>query len=259
MKSSIFSNMLFALSGVIGIFAFFYPFFLDKTALLQAENAGIAPALTFVLLTMCLLALALDLQGAALNVKVVAALGVLTAIISALRFVEVAIPAPGGFSPIFAPILIAGYVFGGRFGFLLGALTMLVSGLITGGVGPWLPYQMFAAGWAGLSAGWLPHPKSEQAKTILLGGLGFLWGIVFGALMNLTFYPFAIGGGASSWQPGLGLWEGVGRFLTFYAGTSLLWDMARAVGNAALIFVLGAPLIRALSRFRRRFDFQVVS
>ena len=36
--------------------------------------------------------------------------------------------------------------------FLLGVLTLLVSAILTGGVGPWLPYQMFTAGWVGLSA-----------------------------------------------------------------------------------------------------------
>ena len=39
--------------------------------------------------------------------------------------------------------------------------------------------------------------------------------------------------------------------------TSLGWDLVRAVGNAALILLLGAPTVRALARFRRRFDFEV--
>jgi energy-coupling factor transport system substrate-specific component len=39
--------------------------------------------------------------------------------------------------------------------------------------------------------------------------------------------------------------------------TSLAWDLARAVGNVALILALGAPMIKALERFRRRFHFEV--
>ena len=71
---------------------------------------------------------------------------------STLRFAEAAIPGPGGFSPIFLLIVLGGYVYGARFGFLLGALTILVSGMLTGGVGPWMPYQMFVAGWTGMAA-----------------------------------------------------------------------------------------------------------
>ena len=58
-----------------------------------------------------------------------------------------------GFSPIFLLILCGGYVFGAEYGFVLGATTILVSALVTGGLGPWLPYQLFAAGWVGALAG----------------------------------------------------------------------------------------------------------
>ena len=146
---------IYALSAAIGILAFIYPFFLDTQA---GDSLGIAhgqdaPLVTTALVGLSLVALLVELQGQTISAKTVALLGVLVAITSVLRFIEVAVPMPGGFSPIFAPIILAGYVFGGRFGFLMGAFTMLVSGLITGGVGPWLPYQMFAAGWVGLTAG----------------------------------------------------------------------------------------------------------
>ena len=52
------------------------------------------------------------------------------------------------------------------FGFVLGALTMFASALITGGVGPWLPFQMFGAAWVGFFAGCLPraHPPPDAAS-----------------------------------------------------------------------------------------------
>ena len=123
-----------------------------------------APLVITALVGLALVALPVELQGQTISAKMVAMLGVLVAITSVLRFIEVAVPMPGDFSPIFAPIILAGYVFGGRFGFLMGAFTLLVSRLITGGVGPWLPYQMFAAGWIGLTAGWLPRFTSHATR-----------------------------------------------------------------------------------------------
>ena len=51
--------------------------------------------------------------------------------------------------------------------------------------------------------------------------------------------------------------DGLARYAAFYAAASLLWDMARAVGNVLLILALGLPTIRALVRFQSRFQFQV--
>src|SRR4030043_15203 len=120
------------------------------------------------LLSLCLLVLLFEVQGqgsARPTAMVIALLGVLVAINSALRFIETAVPGPGGFTPIFFLIILVGYVFGGRVGFLMGALPLLVSALVTGGVGPWLPAQMFTAGWVGLSTPFLlPVVKALNAK-----------------------------------------------------------------------------------------------
>lgn len=128
---------VYMMTALIGILAFLYPFF--QPLLLSAEAATASRSetglLTALLLLLCLLVLMLELQGRTLGVKTIATLGVLVAIAAVLRFIEVAVPLPGGFSPIFAPIIIAGYIFGSRFGLLMGTLTLFVSALITGGVG----------------------------------------------------------------------------------------------------------------------------
>jgi energy-coupling factor transport system substrate-specific component len=153
----------------------------------------------------------------------------------------------------------------------MGSFTLLVSGLVTGTVGPWLPYQMFAAGWAGLTAGWVPgamglmgrlvggreSAPSSPSNVAILCAFGFFWGLLYGAIMNLWFWPFAVGPAEQTWSAGIGLGETLSRYATFYLVTSLTWDLARAVGNLALILVLGAPVVRALTRFRRRFHFEV--
>ncbi|MBC7237717.1 MAG: ECF transporter S component [Chloroflexi bacterium] len=275
MIRKIVSGMIYTLCALLGLLAFIYPFLsasgtqaaaAAQPAVAEGQNA---PLLTATLVGLSLMALLIEVQGEAISAKTVAMLGVLVAGTSLLRFLEVAIPLPGGFSPIFAPIMLAGFVFGGRFGFLMGSFTVLISALITGGVGPWLPYQMFTAGWVGMTAGWLglvplrhkrqggPHVAFGYRELIVLCLAGFGWGLLYGAIINVYFWPFAAGPAGQSYQAGLGLGEILARYGAFYLATSLGWDMARAIGNVALILFLGAPMVRALARFRRRFYFEV--
>ena len=275
------SGLIYVFSAAIGVMAFVYPFFLDAqlTGSLGRAHGQDAALATTLLVGLSLIALLVELQGQTISAKTVATLGVLVAITSVLRFIEVAVPMPGGFSPIFAPVILAGYVFGGRFGFLMGAFTLLTSALITGGVGPWLPYQMYTAGWIGMTAGWLssftrhasrityhvsrithhapgPH-RSGTLQILFLCAFGFIWGLLYGAIINVYFWPFAMGPVAQTWTPGIGLRETLARYATFYAATSLGWDLVRAVGNVALILLLGRPTVQALTRFQRRFHFEV--
>ncbi len=249
------TGALYALSLAVGVVALAYPFLRRVAGV--AATAGQTPLLSVILVTLCLAVLLVELQGQAAGAKTVAALGVLVAATATLRFIEVGIPAPGGFSPVFAPIILAGYVFGARFGFLLGAMTFLVSGIITAGVGPWLPYQMFTAGWVGLSAGLLPHPRRPQAELLLLLVVGGLWGFVYGAILNLYTWPLLVGDPGQTWSPGAGVADALRRYAAFYLATSLVWDSIAAVGNVVLLAALGRPTLRALARFRDRLHFEV--
>ena len=160
------SSTVYILSAVIGILAFVYPFSLNVQARgsIGIAHSQDAPLVTTTLVGLSLIALLIELQGQAISAKTIAMLGVLVATASVLRFIEVAVPVPGGFSPIFVPIILSGYTFGGRFGFLMGTFTMLASALITGGVGPWLPYQMFTTGWIGITAGWLSRAMCHISR-----------------------------------------------------------------------------------------------
>jgi energy-coupling factor transport system substrate-specific component len=252
--------LLLAVCG-LGAAAFLYPFLLAAPALADSGSAHAADApLIFALLGPALLALLLAELGAGhLSTRSLAVLGVLTATTALLR-----LPAGPGDSPtFFFLIILAGYAYGGRFGFLLGALALLVSALLTGGVGPWMPFQMFVAGWMGLCTAplaWLarrlrPGGRGEMA---LLMAYGYVWGLLFGALMNLWFWPFT-GGGELGWAPGMGLGETLRRYAVFYLATSFAWDSLRAIGNALLLAALGRPILKELRRFKQRFQFEVVS
>jgi energy-coupling factor transport system substrate-specific component len=282
------SVSIYTLATLIGITAFLYPFFTLSQQVAAATTQQMAhgadsPLILALLIGLCLAALAVEAQGQAMSAKLIALLGILVAINSALRFAEAVVRGPGGFSPVFMLIIVCGYVFGPRFGFLMGILSLLVSAIITGGVGPWLPYQMFTAGWMGMSAGWLgmlhtraawaptqrilrrQPPQPAQATThtvtkfelVVLCVFGAVWGFVYGAIMNLWFWPFQAGDPAQSWQAGLTFVQGVQRYLAFYAATSFVWDAFAAIGNVLLISLLGLPTIKALRRFKDRFLFTV--
>ena len=70
--------------------------------------------------------------------------------------------------------------------------------------------------------------------------------------MNLWSWPFLTSGSAVAWDPGAGAATNLHHYLSFYVATSFAWDTFRAVGNAALVLLLGRPLLAALDRAARR-------
>ena len=258
-------ELVLALASLIGLLALIYPFVASSLApsaagegarSLGAAHAQDAPFMTIVLTILCLGAVMTTLGSGKMNSKTVAILGVLTAANAVLR----AVPGPAGFAAVFMLPILCGYVYGGTFGFLLGALSLLVSAFIGAGIGPWLPYQMFAAGWVGLTSSWLPRlQRWPRLERFVLGLWGLLWGFAFGALMNIWFWPYVFQANQAGmyWQPGLGLSEALKRYAVFYAVTSFWWDLGRAGGNALLIWLFGAAVLKLLRRFQSRFHFTV--
>lgn len=87
---------------------------------------------------------------------------------------------------------------------------------------------------------------------------GFLWGFLYGGIMNLYTWPYLVGNAQTTWTPGAGAGDALRRYAAYYVTTSLVWDSAAAIGNVVLLAALGLPTVRALARFRNRFHFQVV-
>ena len=263
MKTRALSYAVYGLTTLIGVLAFLYPFWLP---VVQASSQGLAHSndaslLLTLLVALTFVVLLLEVQSQSISAKTIALLGVLVAINAALRFVDVAMPGPGGFSPIFFLIVLTGYVYGGRFGFLMGVLTLVVSSLFTGTIGPWLPYQMVTAGWIGLTAQ-LCRPlvravdgAGRWPEVVILAVFGGVWGLLYGAIMNIWFWPFVSGTPDQYWTPGVAFIDTLRRYALFYATTSLVWDVMRLVGNSALIVAFALPTLRVLRRFQARFDF----
>ncbi len=256
------SALVLGVASLIGLAGFLYPFLLPAGEIATSEteaHATLAPLLFAVVTGISLVAMMVTIaedHGGVARSKTVALLGVLVALDATLRLV----PSFLGASPIFLLIMLVGAVFGSSIGFQMGTLTILFSAFLTGGIGPWLPFQMLVAGWIGLTAGWLPRTSSPRVRVGILTVFGAIWGLAFGLLMNLWFWPFsAPGAGAESslyWVPGTGALDTLERYGRFYLVTSLGFDLFRAAGNVALVLLLGGPMLRLLERYRQRFSWE---
>jgi energy-coupling factor transport system substrate-specific component len=240
-----------AATSLVGLVAFLWPFLAQPGSGLS-HNAD-APWL-FVLLIALLAALVVaELSDGGLDAKTVAVLGVLAAAGGALRVLGAG---TAGLEPMFFLLVVAGRVLGRGVGFVLGALAVLVGAFLTGGVGPWAPFQMIAAGWVGFGAGCLPR-ASGRTERMMLAGYGLVVGLLFGLLMNLWFWPFLASGAPATmgFVPGDPVAANLSRYATFYLATSLGWDLPRGVLTAVLVMVAGRPVLASLRRGTRRAAF----
>lgn len=257
MRARVLPSVILLLATALGAWAFLAPFFASEprgVATMGMAHAEDAPLLFIVLLGLCVLVIIASLETRRMNAPFIAVLGILVGINATLRL----IPSIAGLSAVFFLPILCGFVFGADFGFLVGALSLLLSALITSGVGPWLPFQMFAAGWTGMVSGWLPRaPRQPRIELAMLCAWGCVSGFLYGAIMNLWFWPFLIDPTetASTWEPGIGLQNTLLRYAVFYVTTSLWWDAARAFGNVMFLLLVGAPILRLLRRFHARFRF----
>jgi len=246
--------LLLAVTSAVGVAAFCWPLLLRGGSAAGTAHAGDAPWLFVTVLPLLLAVVLSELSDGALDAKAIALLGILAACGAALR-----VPSPGvaGFEPVFFLLIPAGRVLGRGFGFVLGAVTIAASALITGGVGPWLPFQMFGAAWMGFGAGCLP-PARGRAELGLLAGYAAVAGIAYGTLLNLWFWPYGAGTTTSfSFVPGAGFVHNLHSFVLFDLTTSLGFDIPRGITNAALVLLLGRPVLAALRRATRRAAFDV--
>ncbi|MFJ1758032.1 ECF transporter S component [Kitasatospora sp. NPDC088134] len=250
------------LVSAVGVTAFGWPLLAARESDLVGHSAD-APWLFALLMPLLLAVLIAQLSegrratGApGLDAKAVAMLGVLAAAGAALRPLGAG---TAGLEPMFFLMVLSGRALGPGFGFVLGALAMFASGLLTGGVGPWLPFQMLAMGWVCLGAGLLPGAATLRGRgeLLLLAGYGVLSAVGYGTVMNLQGWPYIGGlGAAVSFVPGDPLPANLLRFTLYCLTTSLGWDLPRAALTATLCLTVGGPLLRTLRRATRRAAFR---
>lgn len=244
------------LATAVGVIAFGWPFLAEpgSTAVAHATDA---PWVFAAVVPLVLLVVLAQVADGGMDAKAIAILGVLAAVVCILRPLGAG---TAGLEPIWFVIILGGRALGPGFGFSLGALSLAASALITGGVGPWLPFQMIAAAWVGLGAGLLPAIRG-RTEIAMLAAYGLVASMAYGLVMNLWFWPFLGGLEATAYSPailfdpGAPVSENLARWLAFSLVTSLGWDIPRGVLTAVLILIAGRPMLTALARASRRANF----
>ncbi|MDD2402751.1 MAG: ECF transporter S component [Clostridia bacterium] len=134
-------------------------------------------------------------------------------------------------------VMITGYVFGAQTGFLVGALSALVSNFFLGH-GPWTPWQMFSWGLCGVLASLLAgHKESFNYRGFLI--LSVVSGYLFGWIMNLWhwvgfIYPL-------TWK----------TFFATYA-VSFPFDTVHSLGNVIFAVLFSQLFYDILLRFKNK-------
>lgn len=148
------------------------------------------------------------------------------------------------FKPTLAIIIIAGVCFGGETGFVVGALTALISNFFAG-QGPWTPWQMFAMGLIGFLAGLLfageRSNRRQRGKRLVL--------CVFGAAATLLIYGGIMNPAGvliSQANPG---WQAL---IAAYA-LGLPFDLVHAASTGIFLWLLAPSLTEKLERVKIKF------
>lgn len=222
------SHVLLVVIMCVGIAAFVIPVF--GTLSLDSLNWGL---IVTILVVLTLAAFYLDFEASVTSSKEIAIIALLGAMSAVFRIPFAVMPS---FQPCTYLIICTGYVFGPVAGFVVGAITVLVSNLFLGH-GPWTLYQMFAWGLVGVSAGFLS--RLNLSRTLLVV-FGVIWGYLYGCITNLWFwtafvYPLSLN-----------------TFIVTQLNT-IWFDTVHAIGNAIFLGILGLRTIGILNRFKQRF------
>lgn len=144
------------------------------------------------------------------------------------------------FKPVMAIVIVSAVAFGGESGFLVGAVTMLLSNMLFG-QGPWTPWQMFTMGLIGYLAGVLYQKgllRRSRASLCVFGALAAL--IIYGGIMN----PAA----ALIWLPEINK-----EVIIAYYMTGFPVDLVHAFATALFLWFGAEPMLEKLDRIKVKY------
>lgn len=242
------SRISVGVAGLVSILIFTWPLFIRAS---EQNETLLAQTVFIVLMPLVLILILIEFATGDISSKHLALLGVLIALNAVIRLLGAG---TAGIETAFFLIILGAFVFGSGFGFILGASSILVSALLTGGIGPWLPFQMMGAALVGLGAGLIPRSNKPWLQKLLLVGYAVVASFIYGGLMTMWNWPYLAGTGSQlSYISGDAITSNLARFLQYELVTGgLVWDLGRAITTSVLILLTGTALISTLKRAATR-------
>ena len=193
--------------------------------------------ISLLILLECMLPFFLIFEGRKPQARELVLIAVLVALNVAGRAVFFMLPE---FKPVVAMTILAGVAFGGETGFLVGAMTMLVSNMLFS-QGPWTPWQMFAMGIIGWLAGILYRKGVLRRSKLSLCIFGVIAStVVFGGIMNPA--------SALMWSNTIN-W----KIIMSYYITGIPVDLVRAVATFVFLWLGAEPMLEKLDRIKVKY------
>lgn len=142
-----------------------------------------------------------------------------------------------GFKPVTAIIIISALHFGAESGFMVGAMTALISNFYLS-QGPWTPFQMLTWGLIGFFTGLLSERLKKNKAWLLI--YGAIAGILFSMLMDI----YSV------------LWYDGGFNLSRYIASvisSIRFTVIYAISNVIFLLILANPIGKKLERIKDKY------
>ena len=193
--------------------------------------------ISLLILLECMLPFFLIFEGRKPQVRELVLIAVLVALNVAGRAAFFMLPE---FKPVVAMTILAGVAFGGETGFLVGAMTMLVSNMLFS-QGPWTPWQMFAMGIIGWLAGVLYRKGVLRRGRLSLCIFGVIAStVIYGGIMNPA--------SALMWSHTIN-W----KIIVSYYVTGVPVDLVRAMATFVFLWLGAEPMLEKLDRIKTKY------
>ena len=193
--------------------------------------------ISLLILLECMLPFFLIFEGRKPQARELVLIAVLVALNVAGRAVFFMLPE---FKPVVAMTILAGVAFGGETGFLVGAMTMLVSNMFFS-QGVWTPWQMFAMGIIGWLAGVLYRKGVLRRDRLSLCIFGVIAStVIYGGIMNPA--------SALMWSNTIN-WKII---LSYYL-TGVPIDLVRAMATFVFLWLGAEPMLEKLDRIKTKY------
>ena len=195
--------------------------------------------LSLLVLLECMLPFFLTFEGRKPQARELVVIAVLCAISVAGRAAFFMLPQ---FKPVMAMTIIAGVALGGESGFLVGALSMLVSNMFFS-QGPWTPWQMFSMGIIGFLAGVLFRRgllRRSRGSLCVFGAFSAI--VIYGGIMNPASVLMWAGTETLTWKV----------LLTYYV-TGFPVDCVHATATVFFLWIAAEPMLEKLDRIKVKY------